>query len=312
MSSIISNILAAALRSGTPILLVAQGEIISQKAGVMNIGLEGIMLVGAISGFVVSYHSGIAFLGIVAAVLSGVLFSFIHAFFCVILNSSQVLSGFALYFLGTGLSAVLGLGMVGVSAPGLKALDLGELRNIPFIGTALCSHDIIVYSALILTFSCHIFLNKTRIGMVIRGTGDNPSAIDAAGLSVKSVRIICVLISGAFSGLAGAYLSLAYSVMWQPGMTGGQGWIALALVIFSQWKPIRAMGGAYLFGGITALQLALQIAGVQVSAHVLKMLPYLFTIVVLVVTMLLAKRHGSLNDIPVGPASLGIPYSREN
>lgn len=312
MLDVIANVLTAAIRSGTPILLASQGEIVAEKSGVMNIGLEGIMLIGAITGFMVSKVTGSAPLGVVASLAAGALISLLHAVLTIYLRANQVISGLAIVFIGTGLSSVLGLAMVGESAPGFARIDMGFLSAIPVIGPMLFNQDILVYITMALSVLVYLFLNKTRTGLSVRAAGDNPQAADAAGLPVQRIRLGCVLLGGALSGMAGAYMSLAYTTMWQPAMTGGKGWIAVALVIFSGWHPIKAMGGAYLFGGITALQLAMQIGGSTISAHILQMVPYLFTIVVLVVSMWRLKRKGAAYGASVGPASLAKPYSREN
>lgn len=313
MLSIITNIFAASLRSGTPTLLAALGELIAEKSGVMNIGLEGMMLMGAISGFMIARVTGSPVLGLLAAILVGALISLLHAFLSITVEANQIISGLAVFFIGTGLSSVIGFNMVGLTTVGFPSINLGAISDIPVIGPVLFSQNALVYVAVLLVPITHIFLNKTSAGLAVRATGDNPTMVDAAGLSVKRIRYSCVMIGGAFSGFAGAYMSLAYTTMWQPAMTGGQGWIAVALVIFSQWNPFKAMGGAFLFGGITALQLAMQISGAKVSAHLLQMIPYLFTIIVLILAMWRArKRDDGQYGMSIGPASLGIPYSREN
>ncbi len=311
MLNIITSILTAAIRSGTPILLAAQGEILAEKSGVMNIGLEGVMLIGAISGFMASSISGSPYIGMLFAIIAGALICLIHAVLCVNLRVNQIISGLAMFFIGTGLSSVLGQDMVGQSAPGFTAIDMGALSELPVVGSVLFSHDITVYATMVISVAMHFFLKKTVPGLAIRAAGDNPQAVDAAGLSVTKIRIACVLCGGGLSGMAGAYMSLSYTTMWQPAMTGGLGWIAVALVIFSKWNPLYAIIGAYLFGGITALQLALQIGGVQVSAHILQMVPYIFTILVLSVSMWHTRRKGSANSASVSPNALAKPYSRE-
>jgi len=307
---IITGVLTAAIRSGTPLLLAAQGELVAEKSGVMNLGLEGLMLIGAIFGFMVSKISGSPWLGLLAAALAAMLFSLVHAVLAVTMRMNQVISGLAIVFLGIGLSTVIGAGFVGQSAPSFKPIPLGALSAIPLIGPALFNQDILVYGSMLLTPLLAFFIHKTRTGLSLRATGDSPQAADAAGIPVIRLRICAVAFGGMLCGLGGAYMSLCYTNMWQPAMLGGRGWIALALVIFSGWRPGRAMLGAYLFGGISALQLAMQVSGTSVSSYVLQMLPYLFTILTLSLAMWRAKLAGA-GESSVGPASLGQPYFRE-
>ena len=308
---LLTSLLTATVRAGTPILLATQGEIITERSGNMNIGIEGMMLIGALFGFMVSTVTGSAWLGVLGACAAGMAFSLIHALLTVGFGMNQVISGLALNYLGTGLSSVLGSQFVGRTASGFSPVPLGFLSKIPVLGPALFNQDALVYLSYRLTALILAFLFKTRTGMAVRSVGDAPVAADAAGLHVNRIRTCAVAFGGAMAGLAGAYISLAYTTLWQPELTAGKGWIAVALVIFAQWHPAKAIYGAYLFGGITALQLAIQVRGTTISSHFLQMLPYVFTIVALCFAMFRAKRRGLSLESAVGPASLGQPYQRE-
>lgn len=311
MLELIITVLTAAVRSGTPILYLTQGEIVAEKSGNLNVGLEGMMLVGALAGFAASRALGNPWAGILAALMAGAALSAIHAFLTISLGANQIVSGLALVFFGSGLSAVIGFGFVGMTAPGFEVIPLGFLSRIPVLGQIFFRQDGLVYASYFLTPLIWIILFKTRIGLKIRAIGEDPGAADAAGLRVSLVRYLCVLTGGALAGIAGAYISLAYTTMWQPYMTGGRGWIAIALVIFARWDPRKALVGSYLFGGVTALQFAIQVRGTTVSPHFLQMMPYVFTILVLVFAMWRAKRLGLATTSAMGPASLAQPYSRE-
>lgn len=308
---ILTSILIAAVRSGTPVLFATQGEILTERAGNLNVGLEGLMLVGAVFAFMFTRMTGSPWLGILAAMGAGALLSLIHAFLTVTLGANQIVSGLSLVFVGTGLSAVLGYSFVGERVTGFSPVALGFLADIPVIGPAFFNQDALVYLAMLLSPLLWYLLHKTRPGLMIRAVGESPRAADAAGISVVRVQYLCILAGGSLNGLAGAYMSLAYTTMWQPYMTGGRGWIAIALVIFARWDPMRAMLGAYLFGGISALQFTVQLLGIRISPHFLQMMPYLFTILALVLVMWQAKRSGLPRHSAMGPAGLGTAYTRE-
>lgn len=311
MLDLITSLLTATVRAGTPILFATQGEIMTERSGNMNIGIEGMMLIGALFGFIVSKVTGSAWLGVLGACAAGAIFSLIHALLTIGFGVNQIISGIVLNFLGTGLSSVLGKQYVGQTAVGFSVLPLGVLAKIPLIGPMFFNQDALVYLSYILTVLIMLFLYKTRTGMAVRAVGDAPVAADVAGLHVNRIRVACVSFGGAMCGLAGAYISLAYTTLWQPEMTAGKGWIAVALVIFAKWNPLKAVYGAYLFGGITALQLAIQVRGATVSPHILQMLPYLFTIIALCLSMYQAKKRGASAEISVGPAALAKSYNRE-
>lgn len=311
MNEMVVSILTATVRAGTPILLATQGGIITERSGVSNIGIEGMMLIGALFGFMFSSITGSPWLGVLFASVITMLFSMLHALLTVLFGVNQIVSGTALNFLGVGLSSVIGAQFVGTVAAGFESIPLGPLAQIPYIGPALFNQDPLVYLSLIITAAMAVLLFRTKAGLSIRAVGDAPVAADAAGLSVQKIRIGCIGLGGALCGMAGAYISLAYTTMWQPEMTSGKGWIAVAMIIFAQWNPLKAVYSAYLFGGITALQLAIQVRGTNISSHFLQMLPYLFTIFVLSFAMLKAKSKGSSMEGSVGPASLAKPYIRE-
>lgn len=304
--TLLISILAAAITAGTPILFAALGELITERAGVLNLGVDGIMLVGAATGFMATVTYGNPWIGVAIALVAGALMSLIHAFLTVTLRANQVVSGLALGIFGTGLSGYLGKAYVGVRAEHIfTKLAIPGLSEIPFLGPIMFKQDILVYLSYLLIPVVAFFLYKTKNGLFLRALGENPAAIDAVGISVFKLRYIYTMIGGSLAGLAGAYLSLAYAPSWLENMTAGRGWIAVALVIFALWDPWRALMGSYLFGGIDALGFHLQVIGVQTSIFLLNMLPYVFTIIVLV--LVIARKGGRL----AAPKALGIPYDRE-
>lgn len=304
---VLTSILAAAVRSGTPILYATLGEILTERAGILNLGLEGIMLMGAFSGFVVSLSTGSALWGLVAAFAVGCSLGLIHAFLCVSMNGNQVVSGLAMVMFGTGVSALLGRAYVGMTIPGIDTIKIPLLCQIPVFGQVLFSQDALVYCSFLLVAGMYFFFNSTRPGLNLRAIGDNPRAADAMGLSVTRTRYFYVMIGAGIVSLGGAYMSVAYNKFWVESMTAGRGWIAVAMVIFAIWNPVQAAVGAYLFGGIDALQLRLQAAGAPIPTAILLVLPYLTTLAVLVF-MSIKKGRGVLLG---APASLGLPFFRE-
>lgn len=305
-SSLITTTLQATVRAGTPLLFAVLGDIFTERSGVMNLGLEGLMLVGAISGFAVSYSTGNLFLAIIAAMIAGAVLGLVHAFFTVTLRINQVVSGLAITMLGTGISGLWGKGYIGVVAAQFKTLEIPFLSKIPFIGPVLFSHDILVYMSYLIVPLMWFYVYRTKPGMVLRAVGEAPAAADARGINVFMVRYFYTMLGGAITALGGAYLSLAYTSMWIENMTAGRGWIGIALVLFATWDPVKAMFGAYLFGGVTALGLRMQAAGTTISSHILMMFPYILTVAVLFFT------STEKIKLKVGaPAALGVPYSRE-
>ena len=300
-------ILAAAIRSGTPVLYAVLGELLTERAGVMNLGLEGVMLVGAFAGFSATRATGNPYIGLLMAFAAGCFIVLIHAFLTISMGTNQVVSGLALSLFGSGLSALLGRNYIGETISGINPVHLFFLGDIPLIGPIFFRHDILVYlSYALIPFLCW-FLFRTRAGMNLRAVGENPRATDAMGLSVVKIRYLYTLLGGGLVGLAGGYLSVVYTQMWVEGMTAGRGWIAVALVIFGTWHPARAAIGAYLFGGVEALQLRMQAAGSSVPASLLLMLPYLMTLIVLTVISIRKGKGTGLG----APAALGNPFRRE-
>ncbi|MDP4126463.1 MAG: ABC transporter permease [Bacillota bacterium] len=299
-------LLATAITAGTPILYAAIGELITERAGIINLGVEGIMLVGAVSGFMAAIATGSPWMGLLASMLAGGAVALIHAFLTITLRANQVVSGLSLTIFGTGLSGYLGKSYIGIPvAKPFDIMPLGPLAKIPIIGPIFFQHDILVYISYGLVIVLWYYMYRTRPGLNLRALGENPAAMDALGINVFLLRYIYVVVGGMFGGVGGAYLSLAYAPSWLENMTAGRGWIAVALVIFALWNPLRALLGSYLFGGIDALGFRLQVLNVQISPFFLKMLPYLFTVLVLVVVV--ARHKGRLST----PGALGLPYDRE-
>lgn len=275
-------ILASTVAAATPLAYAAFGELVTERAGVLNLGVEGMMLVGAIAGFAVASQTGSLSLGFLAAILAGMVLALIFATLTLSLQTNQVATGLALTLFGVGLSAFIGKSYVGMSLNGLHPLTIPVLGQIPFLGPLLFHFDLVVYGSLVLLFVLQWFFRRSHWGLVVRAVGEAPASAHAIGYPVIRIRYLAILFGGAMSGLAGAYLSLAITPMWVEGMTAGRGWIALALVVFATWKPMRVLLGAYLFGGVTILQFYGQGMGVHVPSEILSMLPYVVTIVVLV------------------------------
>ncbi|MFN3954210.1 MAG: ABC transporter permease [Pararhodobacter sp.] len=304
LSSINPVVLMAALMvAATPILLAAIGELVVEKAGVLNLGVEGMMITGAVVGFAVAVSTRNPYLGMLAAVFGGAGLSLIFAVLTQLLKANQVASGLALTLFGLGFSALLGQGYVGIAAPRTPKLSFGFLSEIPVLGPILFRHDPMVYLSIFLVAGVWYWLNYTRGGRILRAVGENHDAAHALGYRVLRVRILAIMFGGGCAGLGGAYLSLIRVPQWTEGMTAGAGWIALALVVFAAWRPWRALAGAYLFGGVLVLQLNLQAAGVRVPVEYLAMSPYLITILVLVI-----MSSGRARATLAAPGSLGRPF----
>ncbi len=270
------------ITAATPLLYAALGELVTEKSGVLNLGVEGMILLGAVCGFAVVHWSGNSALAIAAGAFGGAALSLVFALLVLGFQASQVATGLALTIFGIGASALLGRDLVGVAYDGLPKLPLPYLSDLPFIGALLFRHDALVYGSVALTAAVYWFLAHSRAGLIVRAVGDSHHAAHAMGYAVLRIRLLAILFGGAMSGLAGAYLSLAYAPLWVENMSAGRGWIALALVVFATWRAWRVLAGAYLFGGITILQLHAQALGVGVPSQVMSMLPYLATIAVLV------------------------------
>ncbi len=304
LSSINPVVLIASLMvAATPILLAALGELIVEKAGVLNLGVEGMMITGAICGFLIAVETGSPVIGFAAAAVGAALLSLIFGFLTQVLLSNQVATGLALTLFGLGLSALIGQSYVGIKAPSTQSLDFGPLSDIPVLGRILFSHDWMVYLSLLLVLATWAFLRFTRAGLVLRAVGESHDAAHALGYKVVRIRLLAIAFGGGCAGLGGAYLSLVRVPQWTDGMTAGAGWIALAIVVFASWKPGRVLVGAYLFGGIAVLQLNLQAAGATIPVELLSMSPYVITILVLVIISA-DRRRAAMN----APADLGKPF----
>ena len=299
-----TELLAMMISAGTPLLLSTLGEIYAERSGILNLGVEGMMALGAVVAFYITLTTGNPALGLAAAAVAGLALSSLHAFISITIRSNQVVSGLALSMLGIGLSSLIGKGLIGMPLRhALEKLEVPLLRDIPLLG-AFFRQNALTYLSYLLAASLWFIMFKTKIGICIRMSGENPRVADTMGVNVFRLRYLCTLLGGALAGLGGAYLSIAYTPAWIEGMTAGQGWIALALVIFAAWNPLYALAGAYLFGGIRVLQYRLQPLGI--SPPLLQTLPYVCTIVVLVAfsTEKLRRKLGA-------PSALGKPYSRE-
>ncbi|MEW6458327.1 MAG: ABC transporter permease [Bacillota bacterium] len=300
-------VLATAIVAGTPLLYAALGEILAERSGVLNLGVEGMMLVGAVSGFMVAVGTGDPWLGVLTAMFAGGALALVHAFLSVTLKANQVVSGLALTLFGTGFSAYLGRSYIGtpLDRP-LCEMHLPLLSDLPLLGPIFFRHDALVLLSYLLVPALWLLVYRTRAGMNLRAVGENPAAADSLGVNVSLTRYGYVIAGGMLAGIGGAYLSLVYVPAWMENMVAGRGWIAIALVIFATWNPLNAMLGAYIFGGIDALGFRLQTLDVAVSPYFLKMLPYLFTIgvLILVTGKNVRRRIGA-------PGALGTPYNRE-
>lgn len=298
------SVLRRALVAGTPLLLGTLGEVIAERSGILNLGVEGMLAMGAVSAFIVTFTTGSPWLGLLVAILVGAAAAFLHAVVTVSLQSNQVVSGLALTMLGLGVSGLWGKPYIGTPSPvKMDTFRFPLLGKIPFIGDVFFFHDVFFYLAILLGIAAWFVLKHTRWGIYVRSAGENPKAAESQGINVNLVRYICVMVGGGFAGMAGANLSIAYSKSWIEGMTAGRGWIIIGLTIFALWKPPRAFVGAYLFGGIFVLQYLLQPLGI--SPNLLAMLPYLATLGVLVFGGIGAGKRKM-----AAPAALGEVFRR--
>ncbi len=288
------------ITAATPLVFAALGELIVEKSGVLNLGVEGMMVVGAIAAFAAGVTTDSAILAIVAGALAGAVVALIFGFLVLIMMSNQVATGLALTIFGLGLSALIGHSYVGVTYVGLPQLSIPVISELPIVGAIIFGQDGMVYLSVFMAGAIAWFLTKSRPGLVLRAVGESHDAAHAIGYSVVRIRFLAILFGGAMAGLGGAYLSLAYTPLWVENMTAGRGWIALALVVFAAWRPWRAFFGAYLFGGITIIQLHIQGVGLAIPSQLLSMLPYLVTIIVLVFIS-----RGSVRQRLSAPGSLG-------
>ncbi len=330
--SFLASVLSGAIRLGTPLLFPTLGEIICERGGVLNLGIEGIMLVGSLAGYMAAFYAGgDAWFGMMVGALAGGAFSLIHAFLTISLKANQVISGVMLVLLGIGITEFIGTATkmsqqilwtwknnwgfknffkdLSIFFEDINLIPLSEfatwLQNVEFFGKAFFQHNVFVYIGWLVVPLVWVFLYKTRMGITITSVGESPETADTLGIRVNRIRYLCVFLGGMFAGLGGAYFPLAWVGNWQSMITAGRGWIAVALVIFAFWKPQRALLAAFLFGGMEALQINLQTKNVPIPSSFMHMLPYLSTIVVLVFLSggRVLKRIGA-------PSALGVPYER--
>ncbi|HEY2189307.1 MAG TPA: ABC transporter permease [Caldimonas sp.] len=296
-------LVAATLNSGTVLAFAALGLLINERAGIVNLGAEGMMLVAAIAGFATAVHTGNDWLAFGAGALAGAVLAAAFGVLVIWLNTNQYATGLALSLFGAGFSAFVGIRYTQEKLGEQHAFNVPWLADLPLVGPALFRQHPMVYLAIALTVAIAWFLYRSRAGLVLRAIGESPESAHALGYPVRRIRLAAVVVGGALCGVAGAYISVVYTHLWVEGMTAGKGWIALALTTFATWRPARVLLGAYLFGGVTMLQLQLQGEGVQLSSQFLTMLPYLATIVVLV----LISRNANFIRVNM-PASIGKPF----
>jgi general nucleoside transport system permease protein len=300
MTFVLTSFLISVIAASTPLLLAATGELVAEKSGVLNLGVEGMMLVGAVAAFAVAHNTGSTILAVGAAIFAGGAMALIFGFLTLTMLANQIATGLALTIFGRGFSALVGAGYVGIAAPTLPKLHLPVVSALPFVGAVLFGHDALIYLSFAMIAVTAVFLSRTHGGLILRAVGDSHNAAHALGYSVVAIRYLSTLFGGVMAGLAGAYMSLSYSPLWAQDMTAGRGWIALALVVFAAWRPLWLLVGAYLFGSIMYLSLYVQGLGVPIPSPLVSMLTYIVTIVVLVIISRDVRRV-RLNQ----PASLG-------
>ncbi len=296
-------LIAATLNAGTVVGLASLGLLINERSGVLNLGAEGMMLVAAIAGFATVVHTGSDWAGFMAGALAGAGMAALFGVLVIWLNTNQYATGLALSLFGAGLSAFAGIKYTQEKLPERPHFNIPVLSDLPFVGTAFFKHHPMVYLAIAMAIGMTWFLLRSRAGLVLRAVGESPESAHALGYRVRLIRLAAVMAGGALCGLAGAFISLSYTPLWVEGMVAGKGWIALALTTFATWRPARVLLGAYLFGGVTMLQFQMQGQGIQIASQWLTMLPYVATIVVLV----LISRNPTWIRINM-PASLGKPF----
>jgi simple sugar transport system permease protein len=313
-TALIVSILSIAIAAGASLVFATVGEIFTERSGILNLGVEGIMIMGAVIAFGAAYHSESAWVGVAAAMFAGGSLALVHAFLTITMRAEQVVTGLAITMAGTGLASFLGqkIGpegapLVGLTGPRFQNVPIPGLSQIPIIGPTVFDQDVLVYLMYVVVLVSSFYLYKTRPGLHLRAVGESPQTADAMGVSVFGYRYLYTVVGGMLIGLGGAHLSLAYTPGWTENLTGGRGWIAVALVIFAAWDPVRAVLGALLFGGVNAIQFRLQAQGTTIPASLLNMTPYILTVVVLVLTTWLE----ALNKRVGAPAALGLPYNRE-
>lgn len=306
----ITSLLAAAIVAGTPLLFATLGELLMEKVGNLNLGVEGMMIMGAVIGFSVSLKTGSPGLALLGACVAGGAGALIYAILCVTLKANQVVTGLALTIFGVGFSNLVGQSLMGEKVPQgvrhfFQPYEIPLLSKIPYIGEIFFKHDTFVYIGYLMVFVLWIYMYKTRFGLNLRAVGENPSSADASGIRVNLYKYVHIIVGGALCGLGGAYLSLVYVPVWQENITAGRGWIAVALVIFASWNPAKAIVGAFLFGGLDILSFRLQKYDIAISQYLINMLPYVATIIALIFS---TKKQKKENQAPGG---VGVPYYRE-
>ena len=304
-ATLITAILAATIVAGTPLIIVALGQLIAEKSGILNLGAEGMMAMGAIAGFAVTHHTGNPWLGVIAGMGAGIIMSLLFAFVVLTLMGNQVASGLALSIFGVGLSAFIGKPYEAEVLDTVTSIRIPLLADIPIIGPALFDQRALVYFSWMLFGGIVWFLYRSRPGLVLRAVGESPSSAHSIGYPVIRIRYMATLFGGAMAGIGGSFLSVFYTPLWVEGMVAGRGWIAIALVVFATWRPLRVLAGAYLFGGVMVSQLFVQGSGLQIDipSQFLSSLPYLATIIVLVII------SRDQNTVRLNaPVSLGQPY----
>jgi simple sugar transport system permease protein len=300
MNEAFVGIILATLGAGTPLVFAALGELITEKSGVLNLGVEGMMLVGAVCGFAVAANTGSLWLGVVTAMTAGAAMALLFGILTLTFQANQVAAGLALTIFGVGLSAYIGLEYTSVALTGLQAVHIPLLSSIPLLGPTIFSLDPLMYLSFALLAAISYFLYRSKAGLLLRAIGESPTSAHSIGYPVIQIRYLAVMFGGGMAGLGGAYLALVYTPLWVEGMTAGRGWISLALVVFATWRPARVIFGAYLFGGVTILQFHVQGLGIDLPSQLLSSMPYIATIVVLV----LISRD--INTIRLNaPASIG-------
>ena len=280
--SLLVPVILTVITAATPLVLASIGELVTEKSGVLNLGIEGMMIVGAVAAFVTAQVTSSYILAVLVAALAGTCMAFIFGILTLSLMANQVVTGLALTLFGTGLSSLVGQDFVGEPIAAIAKLDINGLTTLPIVGPILFGQDALVYLSFVMVVLVIWFLNTTKAGLILRAVGDSHDAAHLIGYSVIGIRYLAVMFGGAMAGIGGAYLSLAYTPMWAENMTAGRGWIALALIVFATWKPGLVLFGAYMFGGITLLQLHAQAAGFGLPSQMLSMLPYLATVIILV------------------------------
>ncbi|MDP2609339.1 MULTISPECIES: ABC transporter permease [unclassified Oceanobacter] len=306
MEQFITHWLGSTPAFAIPLALASMGLVLCERAGVLNMGAEGYMSLGAMTAAVLTLTLGNPAIGILCAVLAGATLALVFGFAVVVMRCEQILAGLATMAVGLGIAGVVGRSYVHKSFEGLQPLDLPWLDQLPLVGQLLFHQDILVYLTVLIGFALWFLLEHTRAGLKIRAVGEDPASADVAGVQVQVQQLLAITASGALCGLAGAYLSVASSSIWVDNMVAGRGWIALALVVFARWEPLKALAGAFLFGAIEALLPRLQAIGIPAPIYLMNMLPYLFTIAVLLVAACSGSKKG------MEPAALGQPYVRQD